>query len=67
VEHRRWGLLALGVLAGLLELPAAKDLVGHRVNTVAMWYGCIPLGTLLLLAGCLWARWTAPSPPLESP
>lgn len=61
VAGRRWGLLALAVVAGLVELPAAKDLVGSRLNAAAMWYGCVPLGTILLLAGCLWARWTAPS------
>lgn len=67
VEGRRWWLLAPAVLAGLVELPAAKDLVGGRANALAMWYGVVPLGVLLLFAGCLWARWTAPPPTEESP
>lgn len=67
VERRRWGLLALAVLAGMIELPAAKDLVGRQVNAVAMWYGCVPMGTLLVLIGCLWARWTSPPCPIGSP
>ncbi len=58
LERRNWPLLVLAVLAGLLELTAAKDLVRDRINTAAMWYGAIPAGVLLLLAGCLWAKWT---------
>jgi hypothetical protein len=61
VDERRWRLLVLAVLAGMCELTGAKDLVGHRVNAVAMWYGTIPAGVLFLFVGCVEARWrTAP-------
>jgi hypothetical protein len=67
VEGGRWGPLAVAALAGACELTAAKDLVGGRVNAVAMWYGALPAGVLLLLAGCARARWAAVTPPSPPP
>ena len=65
--RRKWSLVTLVMLAGLLELTSAKDLVRERINTPAMWYGAIPAGVLLLLAGCLWVKWTAPPTTTPSP
>lgn len=48
----RW-LLALAIAAGLCHLSSAKDLVGPAINSLAMWYGAVPVGTLLLFAGCV--------------
>jgi hypothetical protein len=62
VGRRTWVLFTLAMLAGACELTAAKDLVGGRVNAVAMWYGAIPAGVLLLFAGCVWGRWTTTAP-----
>ena len=46
-------MLAVTVL-GLLP---NKDLVGSRVYDFVLWYGTIPLESVLLFAGCAWARW----------
>lgn len=60
VGRRSHALLAVAVLAGACELTAAGDLVGDRLNALAMWYGAIPAGVGLLFAGCVWGRWTTP-------
>jgi hypothetical protein len=57
VRRRAWGYLVVVAVAGLLLLTSAKDLVGPTINVHAMWFGSVPGGTLLLLLGCVWARW----------
>jgi Glycosyltransferase family 87 len=61
VQRKQWGCLAVVAVAGLLCLTSAKDLVGPTINVHAMWYGSVPGATLLLLLGCVWARWRVPS------
>ena len=52
-----WGrVLALSV--ALLSLLSAKDLVRSTVYDYALFYGHITLGTLLLLGGCWFGRWS---------
>ncbi len=57
VQRKAWGYLVVVGVAGLLLLTSAKDLVGPTANVHAMWFGSVPGGTLLLLLGCVWARW----------
>ncbi len=56
------GNLALRFLgfAGLCcGLAANKDLVGGRAYDTLLWYGLIPVGTLIGFAGCCLIRWQA--------
>ena len=59
VQRKQWGYLVVVAVAGLLLLTSAKDLVGPTINVHAMWFGSVPVGTLLLLLGCVWARYVA--------
>jgi len=53
IERRNAVSLACVGLAALGLLSSAKDLVGPTVNSLGTWYGAVPLGTLLLLFGCV--------------
>jgi hypothetical protein len=53
-----------------LALASNKDLLGGKLYTVALWYGCVTWNTLALLAGCLLAQAygrRAPAASLPSP
>ena len=65
-QRRKW--LVVSTIAAVLGILPNKDLLGGYAYDWVLWYGVIPIETLVLFTGCAWAsrRGSVNRPPAAS-